>query len=147
MDSLGVAFLGVIALASVVQAAFLIGLAREGRRLAQRLEQLQERLDREIRPGLDQLSRLARNFAEISDIAVLQARRLDDLVQDTVEKIEDTTSVLRKVILRPLGPVADVVAFLKGLRRGLQVYRQLSGLDSGRRGPAQRYADDEHLFI
>jgi hypothetical protein len=147
MDSWGVVFLGVIALSSLVQAAFLLGLAREGRRLAQRLEQLQERLDREIRPGLEQFTRLARNFAEISDIAVLQARRIDDLVEDTVEKIEETTSVIRKVILRPLGPVADVVAFLKGLRRGLQVYRQLSGLDSGRRGPAQRYADDEHLFI
>ena len=147
MDSWGVIFLGIIALSSLVQAVFLLGMAREGRRLGQRLEELQQRLDREIRPGLEQLSRMARNVAEISDIAVLQARRIDDLVQDTVEKIEDTTGVIQKVILRPLGPIADIVAFLKGLRRGLQVYRQLSGMDSGRRGSSQRYTEDEHLFI
>ena len=110
MDSWGVVFLGVIALSSVVQAVFLLGLAVEGKKLARRLDELQQRFDREMRPALDQLSRISRNLGEISDLAVLQARRVDDLVQDTILKIEDTTEVVRKLIVRPLGPLADVVA-------------------------------------
>ncbi len=148
MDSWGVVFLGVIALSSVVQAVFLLGLAAEGKKLSRRLDDLQQRLDREMRPALDQLSRISRNLGEISDLAVLQARRVDDLVQDTILKIEDTTEVVRKLIVRPLGPLADVVAMLKGFKRGIEVYRQLSGFDSERRG-SRRYddAEDEHLFI
>lgn len=147
MDTWGVIFLGVIALASLVQAVCVIGLAVEGRRLARRLDDLQTRLDREIRPALEQVARIGRNFAEVSDLAVLQVRRLDDLVEDTVEKIEEATGVLRRLVLRPLGPIADILAFLKGLRRGIEVYRQLSGFEPERKGTARRYAEDEHLFI
>lgn len=147
MEPWGVVFLGVIALATLVQAVFLVNLTLAGRRLARRLDELQARIDREIRPSLEQVFRISRNLAEISDLAVLQARRVDDLLGDTVDKIEDVTGVLRKLILRPLGPLADIVALLKGVKRGLEVYRQLSGFDPERRGRARRYADDEHLFI
>jgi hypothetical protein len=148
MESWAVLFLGVIALSSLVQAAFLIGLAVGGRRLARRLDEMQRAIDREIRPSLDNLSRITRNVAEIADLATLQARRVDDLLADTVDKIEEATTMIRRVILRPLGPLVDVAAFLKGLRRGVSVYRKLRGLEAQGRGSSRRYADeDEHLFI
>jgi hypothetical protein len=147
MDSLGVVFLGVIALSSLVQAAFLVGLARGGRRMARRLDELQERIDGEIRPALQSITRISRNLAEISDIATLQARRLDEVVTDTLEKVQETTNLVRHAVLRPLGPLMDVAALLKGLRRGLDVYRQIRGLEAQRRGSTRRYAEDEHLFI
>jgi hypothetical protein len=149
MQTWGLAFLGIIALGSVVQAAFLVGLAMQGRRVAQRLDQLQERVDREIRPSLENLQRVTRNLADVSDLAVLQVRRFDGLLADTVEKVEETTTLMRKVILRPLGPLVDIAAFLKGIRRGLEVYQQLRGFDRHERAGARRYddADDEHLFI
>lgn len=144
----GVVSLVVMAVCSVVQAVILIGLAISGRRLASRLQVLQDRVDREIRPTIDSLSRIARNLAEVSDTAVLQARRIDELLADTVEKIEETTSTLRRVILRPLAPLVDIVAFLKGVRRGLEVYYRLRGFERQRHAPARRHAeDDEHLFI
>jgi hypothetical protein len=148
MNSWAVLFLGVIALSSLVQAVFLIGLAVGGRRLARRLDEMQKGIDREIRPTLDNLSRITRNLAEIADLATLQARRVDDVLADTVDKIEEATDMIRRVILRPLGPLVDVAAFLKGLRRGVQVYRKLRGLESQGRGSSRRNADeDEHLFI
>jgi hypothetical protein len=148
MDSWAVLFLGVIALSSLVQAVFLIGLAVGGRRLARRLDEMQKGIDREIRPTLDNLSRITRNLAEIADLATLQARRVDDVLADTVDKIEEATDMIRRVILRPLGPLVDAAAFLKGLRRGVQVYRKLRGLESQGRGSSRRNADeDEHLFI
>lgn len=147
MEGLGVGFLGVIALSSLVQAAFLIGLALSARRLGRRVDEMQQRLDRDLRPTLESLSRISRNLAEVSDTAVLQARRIDDLIADTVEKIEETTSIVRSFVVRPLGPLGDILAFLRGLRRGIEVYSQFRGHDSAVRGGRRRYAEDEHLFI
>ena len=103
MDSLGVTFLGVIALASALQAVLIVALLLYGRRLARRFDELQDRLEREIRPALDGLTRVTRNLGEVSDLAVLQARRLDDLVADTVGKVEEATDLVRRVSVRPLG--------------------------------------------
>ena len=149
MTTWALVFLGVIAVASLVQSAVLIGLAVAGRRLSRRIEALQTRLERDVSPALRDLTRVSRNVAEISDIATLQARRLDLALADTIEKIEETTSVAQRLILRPLGPVADIVAFLKGLRRGIDVYFDLRARE-GRRpiSPRRRHGeDDEHLFI
>jgi hypothetical protein len=147
MDSLGVTFLGVIALASALQAVLIVALLLYGRRLARRLDEFQDRLEREIRPALDGLTRVANNLGEVSDLAVLQARRLDDLVADTVGKVEEATDLVRRVIVRPLGPLVEVTAFVRGIRRGLEVFHQLRGVDNQRRGPSHRYVEDEHLFI
>jgi hypothetical protein len=149
MDSLGVTFLGMIAFSSLAQAAFIVYLAVAGRRLARRIDEVQKKVDREIHPALENLSRITRNLGEISDLATLQARRIDGLLADTVEKIEDATALIQRAIIRPLGPLVDIVAFLKGIRRGLQVYHKLRGLESRGRPPSRRQPDleDEHLFI
>ena len=149
METWGVVFLGVIALSSLVQAGFVIGLTVGGRRLARRLDALNERIDREIRPALDDLGRITRNMAEVTDRVTLRVRRLDDLLADTIDKIEDATETVRRLIVRPLGPLAGIAAFVKGLRRGLQVYTQLRGLETqGRpRPPKRQVEEDEHLFI
>jgi hypothetical protein len=145
METWGVVFLGVIALASVVQAGFLIGLVVYGRRLAHRVDALQVKLDREIAPALANFDRVGRAAAEIADLATLQARRLDLLLADTIEKIEEATTAVQQLVVRPLKPIGAIIAFLKGLQRGVDVYFQLGrGGASRRRG---RGEDDEHLFI
>jgi hypothetical protein len=151
METWVVVFLGVIALSSVVQAGFLIALIIGGRRVARRVDALGDRIDREIHPALDNLGRITRNMAEVTDLVTLQARRIDDVLADTIEKIEDTTDTIRRVVLRPLGPLVDIAAFFKGIRRGLSVYSQLRGLEGqGRARPGRRHHttdEDEHLFI
>src|SRR3989304_8247190 len=132
MTAWALVFLGVIAVAALVQSAVLIGLAVAGRRLSRRIEALQTRLERDVSPALQDLTRVSRNVAEISDIATLQARRLDLALAGTIGKIEETTSVAQRLILRPLGPVADLVAFPQGLRRGIDVYFDLRARE-GRR--------------
>ena len=152
MESWGVLFLGVIALASVVQAGFLIGLVVYGRRLARRVDALQLRLDREISPALANFSRVSRAAAEIADLAVLQARRFDVVLADTIEKFEETTATIQQFVVRPLKPIGGIIAFLKGLQRGMEVYFQYGGPSAPsvprphprRRGHGE---DDEHLFI
>jgi hypothetical protein len=151
MESWGVFFLGVIALASVVQAGFLITLVVLGRRLGQRVDALQTRLDREISPALDNFSRVSRAAAEIADLATLQARRLDVVLADTIDKVEETTATIQQLVVKPLKPIGGILAFLKGVQRGLEVFFQFDrAAPPQRRPPARRRGhgeDDEHLFI
>ena len=151
MESWGVFFLGVIALASVVQAGFLIGLVVYGRRLANRVDALQVRLDREISPALENFNRVSRAAAEIADLATLQARRFDLVLADTIEKIEETTATVQQLVVRPLKPIGGIVAFLKGLQRGMEVYSQFDRSAPPQQRPHPRRRghgeDDEHLFI
>jgi hypothetical protein len=140
-------FLGVMAAASLAQTAFLIVLTLESRRMAARVQGLSDRIEKDLRPSLDNLSRITRNLAELSDIGVVQARRVDDALADTLDKVKGTTESFRKFLVRPLAPLGDILAFLRGVRRGIEVYNQLRGYDGGRRGQTRSYSEDEHLFI
>ncbi len=147
MDSLGLVFLGVIAFASLVQGAFLVGLALGGLRLARRMGEIQKSVDGEIRPALDDVSRLARNLAAVSEVATGQARRLEALVVHTVTRVEEARSQVRTAVEHPLGSFSDVGAILKAFRRAFDVYQRLGSLSAQRQGSSRRYAEDEHLFI
>ena len=148
MENWGVVFLGLIALAGVVQAGFLVAMALAIIRLTQRIDALQDKLDRQITPAIEGLERVSRNVAEISDLATVQARRIDLLLADTIEKVEDTMTVAQRLVARPLRPVSHFIAVLRGIQRGVDVFLQL---DRKERVPApegRRHGeDDEHLFI
>lgn len=148
MDSPGVQILlGAIALSSIVQAVVLVAVAVGGMQLMRRIQALQLRVEREIQPVLDSLSSMSRNVAEASDVAVLQVRRVETLVDETIERIDEARAQVRRVIRKPRGLLGDMSAMVKGLRRGMAVYHRLGGLQAPVRGKARRYAGDEHLFI
>lgn len=150
MESWGIVFLGIIALASVVQAGFLIGLVLAGARLARRMDELQRRLDREVSPALESFTRVSRAAAEISDLAVLQARRVDLMLADTIDKIEETTGLVQQFVVKPLKPVGGLLALLRGVQKGVEVYLQLGSRAPGVQAVPRRrggHEDDEHLFI
>lgn len=147
MSNWALAVLGVVALASLAQTLLLVVLALESRRTATRVGELCDRIEKDLRPSLDSLARLSRNLVEMSDLGVVQARRIDEVLADTLDKVEQTTETIRKLVLRPLGPLADAAAFFKGVKRGLEVYHQLRGYEKRSKGGARSYAEDEHLFI
>jgi hypothetical protein len=148
MNTLVVIFLGVIALSSVVQAAFLIGVALEGKKLGRRLDEIERRFESDVRPVLQNLTRLSHNLAEASEVVTTQARRVDHFMEDTVLKLEEATSALHHMMMKPVGTLLDITALLKGFRKGLEIYRRLGGLENSEgRGGVRKYPDDEHLFI
>ena len=109
-------------------------------------QRLEERSGGEDHPL--RLTLPSRRQTNASDLAVLQMRRFDGLLADTVEKVEETTSLVQRVVLRPLTPFVEFAAVLKGLRRGFDVYQRLRGFDRRERPGSRRYGDDdEHLFI
>lgn len=148
MESPGVVvLLGIIALSSLVQGVLLVGLAWGGLQLTRRIQELQGRVEREIRPTLETLTRLSRSVAEVSDMAVLQTRRIEGLVADALDRVDNTRKHIRRLVGRPVAALNHVAAFVRGVRRGLHVYHRLGGFEAQSRGKSRRYRDDEHLFI
>jgi hypothetical protein len=148
MDSPGLQILlGAIVLSSIVQTVVLVGVAIGGIQLMRRVQQLQGMVEREIQPVLESVNSITRNVAEASDVAVLQVRRVEAVVEETIGRIDEARAQVRRVIHKPRGLFGDVSAVWKGVRRGLAVYHRLGGLQAPGRGKARRYAGDEHLFI
>jgi hypothetical protein len=127
MDSLSLVLLGVIALASLLQAVSLVVIAREGVRMYRRLDDFAERVGRDLRPALADLERAGENFADVTEIAAAQARRVDRLVAVAVERIERATDVLQDVILPSAGRLMAAAAAFRGVRKGLQLLRRWRG--------------------
>jgi hypothetical protein len=146
-DDLALIFLGVIALSSLVQGLFLAGLAWGGLRVMKRVTELQKAVRDELRPALENVSRISRDLAEASEVATAQAVRLREAVAGASARLEDTRQQFRAAVAGPGGSLRDVFALVKGLRRGMDVYRRLGALHAQERGASRRYADDEHLFI
>lgn len=147
MDNLALVFLGVIAVAALVQGAFLVALGVGGLRLLRRVTELHKGLQAEIRPAFENMNRIATDLTEVSVVTAAQVQKIEDLVAETVARVEDVRVQIATAVARPLDSFHDLGAVLKGLRRGLQVYRQLGSLGAQRRGATRRYAGDEHLFI
>jgi hypothetical protein len=127
MDSLSLVLLGVIALASLLQAVSLVVIAREGVRMYRRLDDFAARVGRDLRPALADLERAGENFADVTEIAAAQARRIDGLVAVAVERIERATDVLQDVILPSAGRLMTAAAAFRGVRKGLQLLRRWRG--------------------
>jgi hypothetical protein len=144
---LGLVFLGVIALSSLVQGLFLLGLGWGGLKLMRRVQELQGRVENELRPALATVSRINRSVSEVSAAASVQVERVESLVDHTLARVEETKEQVREALSVPLGGLVEVSALLKAFRRGLDVYQRLGGLEAQTRGTTRRYAEDERLFI
>jgi hypothetical protein len=148
METWGIVFLGVIAVGMTVQAVFMVTVSLAILRLTQRVDILQDKLDRQLKPALEGLERVSRNAAEISDLATVQARRVDLLLADTIERVDETVAVVQRLVARPLRPVSNVLAVLRGVQRGLDVFLHLERKDRASHPKGRRSGeDDEHLFI
>lgn len=147
MESLALVFLGVLALAALVQGAFLIALGVGGVRMFRRVMEVHRGLQAEILPSFANMNRIAADMNEVQAVTAAQVVKVEDLVAETITKVEDVRLHLVGAAERPLDSFRDLGALVKGLRRGLSVYRQLGALGAQRRGATRRYAGDEHLFI
>src|SRR5688572_4421783 len=127
MTTTVVLLLGVMALASLTQAVFLIVLAVEGRRLAQRVDTFQSRIGNELRPILGEVTRATENLAAASAASLGQARRIDAMMTNVVSRLSDTQGLFRNVIIPTATRLMSVTAAVRTVRRGLAMYRRVRG--------------------
>lgn len=111
-------FLGLVAVLAVLQAACLFVVLREGSRAARRLDNVAEQLGRSLAPLHEDLSRAARNFAEVTDLATLHARRADELLAEVAGPLRSIKGFLEHVVL-PLGAYLATFGTAFRLARGV----------------------------
>ena len=127
MTTTVVVLLGVMALASLTQAVFLVVLALEGRRLAHRVDAFQSRIGVEVRPILGEITRATENLAAASAVTAGQARRIDAMMTDVTSRLSDTQGLVRNVIIPTAMRLVSVTAAVRAVRRGLAMYRRVRG--------------------
>ena len=127
MSTTAIVILGVVALASLAQAAFLVLVALEGRRIAQRVDAFQARLGGELKPLLGDLTRASENLAAASGVTVGQARRIDSLVGDAIGGVTQAQEAMRDVVVPAAARLVSLTAAVRVLRGGLSFYRRVRG--------------------
>jgi hypothetical protein len=156
-------FVGITALAFVLQAIALLGMFFQIRRTAKRAEEMATELRSRLNPILarlqvsledltPRLTSIASDAAEVSRLARSQAQKVDRIITETmeilraqlihldqiltgaVERVEEAGSRLRETVW---GPVAKASALIKGIQTGIAFLRS-----SRRRKPRNASAED-----
>lgn len=159
MHTLVIVFLAVIAVATLLQAVAAISAAIAARKLEQRVDELEVRFERELRPALANVARLLETAANVSDQAAARARRVDDAVAGAAERVNDAVNRVARGVqetvagslekvedgvgrrVRRVGrPFARAAAIMEGFRRGVIVWRA-----RGARPPEADAAEPPHV--
>ena len=161
-------FVGVIALAVVVQTLILIGLLVGMLKMAKQVKQITDDVQGRINPIISRIHTIVEDSqpriagvmaeaAEMTHMARTQAQRIDQIVADSLERLrvqllhidEMVTGGLNavqetgtKVKQTVWAPVRSVTAVMRGIQTGFEFYR-----GNRRRGEGTGEPVDENLFI
>ena len=127
----------VVALASIVTAAFQAVLLLETARLARQAAATVEQMQREIQPLLVKAHRIADDASRATSLALTQIERADRVMTATVTAVDDAVSAIQGAVIQPLksGP---------GLIRLLQVVWTLFRSAKGTKAARE---DEDAMFV
>jgi hypothetical protein len=122
--------LAVVTITQIVMAVAAMKVAREASEAVRDLR-------RDMAPILEKVNKIADDAAMASALVVRQVERIDQLVETTTGRLEDTIVTVQQSVL---GPVRTGAAFLGALRAALSAF--------GGRGRRAAGPDDEDaLFV
>lgn len=138
-------FLGIIALSVLVMAAIQVGAILYGARLAQRVNALADRVEREVTPVFAHLQTMSAEAARASTLAARQVERADRLFADVSQRLEQTVAVVQSAVVTP---AREGMAVIAGLKAALGALRDLRDPAARPRAPRPgRPDEDDPLFI
>jgi hypothetical protein len=123
MNSLAIVFLGIIAVAALLQAAFFIAAAYFVLRATARVDALADRAEREW-PGLVQrVTEATSDLVEASRNARAAAERAQKTVEMVATATDRASDTARRAAQLPLVPLRMGGALWQAVRRAVDVYR------------------------
>jgi len=135
-------FLGVIALATVAMAVGQVGMLISLLRLSKRVDAMSVRVEREIGPLAERLTRVAENLQHASNLAAVQVERVDRLFAGATKRADATMSLMQGAVV---GPIREGLAVVAAVRGVMGAIRSLRG--SRRSQAASKFDDEDPLFI
>ena len=136
------AFLGLIAVATVVMAVVQVGLIVMAVRLAKRIDVVSTQVQRELGPLVERLTRVADNLQQASGLASVQVERLDRFLAGASKRADATMSLVHGAVV---GPIREGLAVVAAVRGVVAAFRSLRGSRSSR--AASKFDDEDPLFI
>jgi hypothetical protein len=121
MNSWITVFLGLIALGSVVQVAFLVALAVLGLRAARVAGEVRARAENELREPIAHVTGALRNVKDISAIVAGEARSVQDTAHHAVDQVKEAKDEVTRVVRTPW---VELTAFAKGVATAVAVFRE-----------------------
>lgn len=133
-------FLGIIAVATLLMAIVQIGVIVVASRVARQAQQSLNAVYSEIRPLIAKVSAVADEASRTATLASLQMQKIDRLVTDLSQRVDETTTIVQQAIVTP---AREGVAILAAVKAGLAALRGIGDL---RRG-SSRAEEEDPLFI
>jgi two-component sensor histidine kinase len=135
-------FLGLIAAAAVVMAVVQVGVIVVLVRLARRVEEVSHRVEREIAPLAERLTRVADNLQQATSLASVQVERVDRLLSSASRRAEETMGLIQGAVV---GPMREGLAVIAAIRGVIGAFKSVRDGDGGR--GSSRFDDEDPLFI
>jgi hypothetical protein len=133
-------FLGLIALATLTTAIVQVGVLIAAGRMARRIEHLVDRIEHELTPAFGHINAIGRDASRAVALATTQIERVDRLVADLVQRVEEAMATVQHTVA---GPAREGKAIVNAFKAAFDVV-----LEARRRSRARRRAeDDDVLFI
>jgi hypothetical protein len=117
------AFLAVIAAATLIMALIQVGAVIAAVRLAKQAQQALSTVQQEIRPLIAKAHAVADEATTTAALATAQAQKVDRLVTDLSQRVEETTAIVQQAIIIPAREGIAVMAAVKAGLGALQGFR------------------------
>ena len=170
-DTLLMVFIGVSALAIVVQAAMMAAMYATTKRTSERLEQLAGEIRAKALPAAEsiqsiivdnrgrvedilanlsetastarsQVVRIDATLNDVLDRARLQIVRADEITTNALDRVEETTEILQHAVVKPVQRLNGVIS---GVSAGLGMF--VAGRRVRKNGPRAGVGQQEDMFI
>jgi hypothetical protein len=133
-------FLGVIAAATLTTAVLQVVLLVAGFSLVRRISRFVDFVETEVKPIIGHIDSIARDASRAAGLALAQVERADQLLANTIQRIEHTLSTVQSLVI---GALREGNALMMGFRAVMAAVRGFQRRQTSRR----RAEDDEALFI
>jgi len=134
-------FLGAIAAATLVMALIQVGAIIAALRLAKQAQQAIQSVHQEVRPLIARAQTLTEEASRTVALATAQAQKVDRLITDLSQRVDETSIVLQEAIITPAREGLAIVAAIKASLSALRGLREMSPRNG-------RHAEEEDpLFI
>jgi tetrahydromethanopterin S-methyltransferase subunit F len=173
MENLTTIFIGVTALAVILQAGLLLGMYLAMRKTTTRLESLADEVKIKALPAIDsaqslladirpkvqviaenlvettatvrgQVQRVDATVNDVVDRARLQVIRADELLSRTLDKVEATSEAVHRTVVSPVRHVSGLV---RGVTAGIEFLVAGRGRKNGSSRDPRRPVPQDEMFI